>query len=336
VTEGLDREAGHLRDRSVALDNLAFDIAAAAGRWDRREGDDEQGLQARLEAWRTVLSRRLRPGGAPPRRVVPASVRLDTEVGSLLYPANDEVVTPWVAVHRSWEREETSLLESSLRPGMRFVDVGAHVGYLTFAAARAVGPSGYGIALEPAPANFALLYANLLQAGVTNVEAVNAAAWRRSGYVDLELSTHNSGDHRVVEQAGEGEHEGGRSAAVMAVALDDILPPDAGIDVVKVDTQGRDHVAVEGMSAMIGRSRPLLLVEFWPEGIADLGDKPGTALDLYRSLGLRIAVLGAPEVDGASDAALVDAALATPGGFCTLVLTPAERAGGAGPQVGRA
>jgi FkbM family methyltransferase len=315
----IDDVARQHRDRSLCLDNLAFDITANGGEWDERENGDQR-LQARLDTWRTTLRQRLRQDGAPSRRVVvPASVRLDTEVGSLLYPAHDEVVTPWVAVHHYWEREETSLLESRLGPGMRFIDVGAHVGYLTFAAARAVGPSGYGISLEPAPENFALLYANLIQAGVSNVEPINAAAWRKSGYVDLELSTQNSGDHRVVEREGSGD------AAVLAVALDDILPPDACIDVVKIDTQGRDHVAVEGMSDMIGRSRPLLLVEFWPEGIADLGDQAEAVLDFYRSLDLRIEVLGAPDVDGTSNAMLIDSALGGPGFFCTLVLTPNEK-----------
>jgi hypothetical protein len=46
------------------------------------------------------------------------------------------------------------ILTKLLQPGMTFVDIGAHIGLLTLAGARAVGRTGKVLALEPTPAAF--------------------------------------------------------------------------------------------------------------------------------------------------------------------------------------
>lgn len=61
----------------------------------------------------------------------------------------------------AYEPTETQLFELVLRPGMRFVDVGAHVGYYTTLGAKLVGSEGEVVAIEPAPANNALLRKNI-------------------------------------------------------------------------------------------------------------------------------------------------------------------------------
>src|SRR5438045_1366200 len=100
--------------------------------------------------------------------------------------------------------------------------------------------------------------------------------------VELGACPDNSGDHRI-----SGSRQGPR-LTVQAVALDDIIPPDLLVDIVKVDVQGRDHVVLEGMSQTLSRSRPTVLVEFWPEGIEEFGDDPDDVLDSYRALDFRI------------------------------------------------
>ena len=53
-----------------------------------------------------------------------------------------------------WEPLLSAWVESRLRPGDVFVDVGANMGYTSLLAARAVGPGGAVVAFEPAPATF--------------------------------------------------------------------------------------------------------------------------------------------------------------------------------------
>ena len=269
---------------------------------------------AGAEEWQARLAAPTPPADGQPRR----AVLVETDLGGLLVSEHDRVVHHVLRDTGVWEKEESDALRGLLAPGMTFVDIGAHVGYMSLLAARAVGPTGRGIAFEPAPGNFELLQANLVRHRAANVVAIPAAAWKETGRVTFSLDEFNTGDHRAYARAGAETFE------VPGYALDDVIPGDMAIDVVKVDAQGTDHLALEGMASTLARCRPRLLVEFWPPGIAELGDDPLAVLAFYREMGLSIAVLGNDELGpDASAAAILDAAVTSPGSFCNLVLRPA-------------
>lgn len=273
----------------------------------------------RMNTWSSRLHARLGDGHNRPAATVRPAVSLDTDLGPLLYP-DDDVMAPIVSEKGHWDAEEGNLLRSLLRDGSTFLDIGAHVGYFSIMAAREVGPSGLVISVEPARSNYALLLANLFRHGVTNAEPINAAAWRDVGRLNLVRSPYNSGDHRIASRVA------GHTEAVQAVALDKVLPSTASVDVLKIDIQGRDHVAMEGMTNTIQRSRPVVLVEFWPHGIRDFGDDPTDVLDFYRQHGFLIRVLEDGQVDGHSNESIITFAMKWgETGFCTLVLMPVDR-----------
>ena len=266
------------------------------------------------EEWRARLAAPLAPADGQPR----GAVRVETDVGPLLVSEHDRVVHHVLRDTGVWEKEESDALRGLLAPGMTFVDIGAHVGYMSLLAARAVGPTGRGIAFEPAPGNFELLQANLVRNRAANVVAIPAAAWKETGPVTFSLDEFNTGDHRAYARAGAETFE------VPGYAVDDVIPDDLSVDVVKVDAQGTDHLALKGMASTLARCRPRLLVEFWPPGIAELGDDPLAVLAFYRDLGFSITVLGNDGLGpDASAAAILDAAVASPGSFCNLILRPA-------------
>ena len=73
---------------------------------------------------------------------------------------------PWIEHYGVWEPIEASFIRGRLKPGMTLLDIGANVGYFSILGARAVGPSGTVVAIEPEPANYALLCANIWDARV--------------------------------------------------------------------------------------------------------------------------------------------------------------------------
>lgn len=247
-------------------------------------------------------------------------VPVATDVGTLLFQAHDRLMVPLLAAqHGRWEVAESEQLRALLGPGMTFLDVGAHVGYMTLLGAQAVGPTGRVIAVEASPANVALLRRNVKANGATNVEIIAAAASDRSGILALSLSPWNTGDNRVYPVPDMATVE------VRAVRLDDVLGSALPLDVVKLDTQGTDHRAVRGMAVTLARCRPVLVVEFWPLGIRESGDDPIAVVEQYTAMGLEVRVLGEPESGPLpSPQQVVAAALARHGEFCTLVLRPAE------------
>jgi FkbM family methyltransferase len=243
--------------------------------------------------------------------LLPPTELVATDVGPLLFPADDQVMRPIIARTGEWEPNDARLFASFLRRGATVLDVGAHVGYYTMLASRAVGWRGRVVAVEPHPGNAALLRVNVARNRRRNVRVVEAAAWSESTRLRLrEDATGNSGDHRIA-------HEG---LEVDGVRVDDLL---TRLDVAKIDAQGTDHRAVQGMTRLIEACRPVLHVEFWPYGMRAFGDEPASAVELYRSLGYHLSLPGVQaDFDAWTAENYVELAESLPGGFATLVCRP--------------
>src|SRR5712691_54678 len=86
-----------------------------------------------------------------------------------------------------YDRAELELLRRELEAGGDFVDVGAHVGVYTIAAALALGDRGRVLALEPNPSARAQLALNIGLNRCANVEVVAAAAADQAGDGELHV-----------------------------------------------------------------------------------------------------------------------------------------------------
>jgi FkbM family methyltransferase len=251
---------------------------------------------------------------------LPDAISLATDVGELWYPEHCEVLTPTVQRDGRWDPVDGAAMRAALKPGMTVLNVGAHVGYFALVAAQCVGPKGRVLAIEASPENYALLAANVKRVDATQVAPVHAAAWRESGELELRLSSSNTGDHRVYDVG-----EDRPAVPVPALALDELLDEEQRLDFVLLDTQGSERAVLEGMRRALGRWHPRLQVEFWPEGISEFGDEPVSMAAFYTELGYAMAILNEDgSIHPVEDAAeAVERANARPGGFCTLLLTPA-------------
>lgn len=243
-------------------------------------------------------------------------IRVDTDEGRLWAFGADRVIGQALLLEHTWEPEFTSVLMRHVKPGMAAIDVGANIGYVTRTLGRLVGPEGSVIALEPEPRNFALLCANT--ADIARVRRVRAAALDRTGDVTLWLGKENFGDHRTWAS----DAEAVQGVHVPCVRLDDLLDPGVHVDVVKVDTQGTDHLVVAGMERTIERWRPTIFVEFWPGGITGSGSDPHRILDYYRTLGFHLEVVDAPGHVFAGNDEIIALADDSRGRYVDLLLKP--------------
>lgn len=241
---------------------------------------------------------------------------VETDVGPLLLHADDAVITPIIRDRGSWEEELGAQLKSLLRPGMTAVDVGGNIGYVALLMAEQVGPRGRVVAVEPDPRNAYVLRLNAARTRGAPIEVIEAAAWSDPGALDLGLHETNTGDHRVglADQQRE-------SVSVRAVRLDDVLPE--RVDLILMDTQASEHVAVRGARELLERSRPMLFVEFWPQGLREADTDPVSVLDGYRAMGLR--ATGAEGELPADPGELVQAVDAADVPFTTLRLELVDR-----------
>lgn len=195
----------------------------------------------------------LAAAGAPLQEPV---VQVDTAVGPLLLPESDRMITAVLVDCGTWEPDETSYLRRVLRPGDTFVDVGAHVGYFSVLAAACVGPSGRVVAVEPELRNLKLLQRNLALNGSHQAEILPFAAHCDRGWMSLQLDEENRGGHRLAPLKKD-------LPLVRCVRLDDVL--EGRVDVVKVDVQGFDLEAVQGLERTIAANPSMtILVELSP------------------------------------------------------------------------
>jgi FkbM family methyltransferase len=151
-------------------------------------------------------------------------------------------------------------LARALRPGAVFFDVGANVGFFTLIAARLVGPSGCVVAFEPLGENVAALRRNLAANGVDNVRVVPRALGRGAERLPLG-GPPGEPDPALRARLSREPGAGGEPvdvAALDAVAAELALPAP---DVVKIDVEGWEVEAIEGMTATLAAARPLLVVE---------------------------------------------------------------------------
>jgi FkbM family methyltransferase len=192
----------------------------------------------------------------------------------------DRFLALWFWKYGVFGAAEVGLLGALCRDGMSVLDLGANVGFHTLLFARTVGAGGHVWAFEPDPDNFSTLCANLELNSYGNVTAVQAAVGTATGRGSLYCSPFHC-DHRTYPT-----EEGQREIPVAMISVDEFLPPGQRVDLVKMDIQGAEGMALHGMKRTLA-SNPgvVILMEFWPEGLLGTGFSPETVLSDLQDLG---------------------------------------------------
>ncbi len=182
----------------------------------------------------------------------------------------------------------TALLVEQLRPGMVFVDVGAHYGYFSVIASRLVGATGKVVAFEPGRGTARLLEANVGR--LDNVVIERAAVHARRG--SMELTDYGPADSALNTVTGQARvpHDErsqlrGMRYRVPTVSLDEyVAEHDLRPDFVKLDAEGAELDILEGAQQLLRTHAPVLIVETgdYPDMVS-----PATAasIELLESIG---------------------------------------------------
>ena len=150
-----------------------------------------------------------------------------------------------------------------LRPGAVAIDVGANLGEWTVPLARAVGVAGRIIAMEPVPRNAAALEATLAANALRQAEVLRSAASDQDGTVEFVVPVVTSaridtGTARI------GPACAGHEALRVPRRSLDSLAAERGLDrldLIKIDVEGHEHQVLDGAAGILGRWRPVLVIE---------------------------------------------------------------------------
>lgn len=225
----------------------------------------------RLRAWRQVRHE-LTPVDAASARVLRRSLRrapltalarLDSYQGPQL--AGDlEVVVAGVGrfalragtddilhVMTSREPQVRRVIEERLAPGGTFVDAGANIGFYSVLAAQLVGPEGRVVAFEMMPDTAAILRQHVATNRLTQVRVIENALSDVGGQtVTARVEPGKHGQASIVT----GGVDGRVAIAVATVTLDAALADVGRIDVLKMDLEGAEFMALSGATAVLART----------------------------------------------------------------------------------
>jgi FkbM family methyltransferase len=206
--------------------------------------------------------------------------------GLIQSSSRDQAILKIYAQHgRFAARTNDLLLEFFASSGpASYVDVGANIGLTTIPVAQLAHVSC--LAIEPEPTNYRHLVANIARnCPHDNVKTRQYAVYGEASTLQFEVSPDNLGDHRLRLTEADGEMREHLRAviAVPAETLDTLTAdvPDSPM-AVKIDVQGAEPFVCAGGQRTLARA-DLLILEFWPYGMARLGGDIAIVLDALSS-----------------------------------------------------
>jgi FkbM family methyltransferase len=153
-----------------------------------------------------------------------------------------------------------------LKPGMTFIDIGAHFGFFTLLGSYLVGEEGRVLSLEPMPETYYQLKRNTTAVSNNlNIKIYNYAAYsenKKIRFYDYGLlgSAYNSVfKAREIEGISNSRHE----IMVEARKVDDILSNEKikEIDLIKIDAESSEMHVLRGVEKTLRKYRPKIIME---------------------------------------------------------------------------
>lgn len=157
----------------------------------------------------------------------------------------------------TYEPHITGILDKILNPGDVFLDLGANIGYFSLLAASIVQASGKVISFEPNIQNLQLLYASILENRLENIIVYPFAA--SDGARIMKLTSFGSNGFLEAPQSSLANAQ-----FLQSVIVDELLQNEESINVVKMDIEGYEPLALRGMDKIVRKHSPIIITEFSP------------------------------------------------------------------------
>ena len=175
------------------------------------------------------------------------------------------------------ERGEVRFLQSIAEEGMTAVDIGSHVGIAAVTIAKSVGPTGTLHCFEPTQAYFDALNRNVALNDLQNVHTHCIAVTDRAG----ECVVHKDGAATSIVPRPTDERFTVHTITLDCFSLQEKMTQ---IDLLNVDCEGSELLALHGAAGILRRGAPQIFVEIHHDTLPyfnhDVGDVVAYLQDL--------------------------------------------------------
>jgi FkbM family methyltransferase len=167
----------------------------------------------------------------------------------------------------NYEPDTMQAVAQYVKKGMRVIDVGSHIGYVTLLCRKYIGEQGEIICFEPLAENRKILYENLRLNHLDSTIRVEPLALSDK----LSLMVLHKGEHNALATLQQHNWVDRGSQVTPTCDLDSYLEllnwP--RIDFVKIDIEGEESAAIRGMQQTLARFYPTILLEVHREYARD-------------------------------------------------------------------
>lgn len=184
-------------------------------------------------------------------------IRTTTLFGSTLEVDPRDGCGRYIYYFGIWEPNLTAFIESSLRAGDCFVDVGANVGYFSLLGSTLVGDAGRVVAIEAVPRTFNVLASNVAANPAANIRAVEAAVWDKQESLTFFVSSETIDSTSTAIASLGAARSLTEQCVVNAAPLGSLLQPEevATARLIKIDVEGAERQAITGLDPVLQNGR---------------------------------------------------------------------------------
>lgn len=190
--------------------------------------------------------------------------------------------------NQRYDRQTNRIIQKVCRPGSSCIDVGAHKGEVLDTILK-YAPDGTHYAFEPIPDMYAGLKAKY--GGNKNCRIFDIALSNEKGTSSFNYVVSNPSYSGLKKRRYDREHEQDTQITVQTDKLDNVLPADVKIDLVKIDVEGGELLVLQGAVETIIRNKPVIIFEHGLGASDFYGSKPEVLFDLLSSCGLKVSLM---------------------------------------------
>ncbi len=182
---------------------------------------------------------------------------------SKFYCNLNDHIEKYIFWYRAYEETESKWLLNTLSTPVTFIDIGANIGYYSILVAGQNGQNNV-YAFEPSAKNFERLTNNINLNKLQNIITVNKAIGNKNEAVKLyHTEDNNAGMHTLNAQNNIYE-------TVQQIILDEWVTQQniGAINYIKMDIEGAEMQALQGMQHILTTQKPTLLIEIANEHLS--------------------------------------------------------------------
>ncbi len=191
------------------------------------------------------------------KKVNQQRVLVDIKKFKMYAMKSDAEVGRRIIESKTYEPHVTNILAEILSSGDVFLDLGANIGYFSLLAASIVQATGKVISFEPNIQNLQLLYASILENRLENIIVYPFAASDSTRI--MKLTSFGSNGFLETPQS-----SSTNAQFLQSVIVDEWLQNEERFDVVKMDIEGYEPLALRGMDRIVRKHKPVIITEFSP------------------------------------------------------------------------